>query len=249
MALQSPHFSSLWIFGYGSLIWNPGFEFRSSKIGFIQGYSRRFWQGNTCQRGTPQQPGRVATLIEDPEGITWGRAFQLADEGSVTALDYLRNRESNLGGYISQIVSFQSKKKYGNSRNDTSDSSQIPVLVYVATSDNPFYLGPGPAEVLAEQIASTEGSSGHNAEYVLKLAHFMRNFIVEVDDEHLFTLDYLVRSKLKEKNIFAEKFLSIEDFVGMDNDENGQQVEANPRPNNFQFTTSLPEKKLRCLKV
>ena len=47
--------SSLWVFGYGSLCWFPGFEFGDSVLGHIEGYSRRFWQGNTTHRGTEEK--------------------------------------------------------------------------------------------------------------------------------------------------------------------------------------------------
>ena len=48
----------LWIFGYGSLVWKPDFEFTSRKIGYLKGYVRRFWQGNVTHRGVP---GRVSS--------------------------------------------------------------------------------------------------------------------------------------------------------------------------------------------
>jgi cation transport protein ChaC len=47
-----PNTSGLWIFGYGSLCWHPGFEFDKSLIGYVRGFSRKFWQGNTTHRGT-----------------------------------------------------------------------------------------------------------------------------------------------------------------------------------------------------
>lgn len=46
---------SLWVFGYGSLCWNPGFAFDKAVMGHIQGYSRKFWQGNNTHRGTEQK--------------------------------------------------------------------------------------------------------------------------------------------------------------------------------------------------
>jgi len=46
--------SSLWIFGYGSLVWKPDFKYRRSQVGYIQGYKRRFWHGDNFHRGNDE---------------------------------------------------------------------------------------------------------------------------------------------------------------------------------------------------
>lgn len=53
----------MWVFGYGSLIWNPGFEYLDSKVGFIKGYVRRFWQGNDFHRGNPEKVSKKYQLF------------------------------------------------------------------------------------------------------------------------------------------------------------------------------------------
>ena len=52
---MSAHGSSLWVFGYGSLCWHPGFDHGAAALGHIKGFVRRFWQGNTAHRGTKQK--------------------------------------------------------------------------------------------------------------------------------------------------------------------------------------------------
>ncbi|CAH0388498.1 unnamed protein product [Bemisia tabaci] len=96
----------VWVFGYGSLCWHPGFEYDEAVTGYIKGYTRKFWQGSANHRGTSEKPGRVATLVDEKEGIVWGRAFKLTGD---LALHYLNDRECKLGGYTTLHLDFYPK--------------------------------------------------------------------------------------------------------------------------------------------
>lgn len=172
--------SSLWIFGYGSLVWKPDFKYRRSKVGYIQGYKRRFWHGDNFHRGNDELPGRVVTLIEDDDASTWGVAFEVTGPQVEESLKYLNVREAVCGGYVTKMVDFYAEGE-----------SQPPVqaLLYIATTDNPLYLGPASAELIGCQIAMSRGKTGHNLEYLLRLAEFMRRSCPHVEDSHLFSIE------------------------------------------------------------
>ncbi|XP_071781418.1 glutathione-specific gamma-glutamylcyclotransferase 1-like [Centroberyx gerrardi] len=173
---------SMWIFGYGSLVWKPDFEYKRSKIGYIKGYKRRFWHGDDFYRGDKERPGRVVTLVEDHEACTWGVAYEVTDSQVEESLQYLNMREAVLGGYITETVDFIPREK-------GQGQGQLPALAYIATSDNPIYLGPASDAEIAAQIAACRGNTGHNLEYLLRLAEFMRLSCPEVQDEHLFSIE------------------------------------------------------------
>jgi glutathione-specific gamma-glutamylcyclotransferase len=146
-----------WIFGYGSLVWRPAFEHRERRAGYIRGFARRFWQASPDHRGTPEAPGRVVTLVREPDARCWGMAYRIdaaAAPAILAALDY---REK--AGYERVVADVRG----------AADEVLGRALVYIAGPDNPNYLGPTPLEDIAEVAREREGPSGSNREYVLRL--------------------------------------------------------------------------------
>ncbi|XP_048516266.1 glutathione-specific gamma-glutamylcyclotransferase 1 isoform X2 [Athalia rosae] len=195
----------------------------------------------------PVSPARVATLVEDKEGIAWGRAFEI--RGS-TALPYLEKRECALGGYLTQLTTFYSKD----------GTRSFPALVYIATTSNQHWLGDAPVTSIATQITECSGPSGHNVEYVLRLADFMHKYLPEANDEHLFSLEMLVRARVKELKMCLTTLMGNKEFVidlkdadqedgVLDDRLDNDNLENVVRQDSFQFTSRVPPKKLRCLNM
>ena len=170
----------LWIFGYGSLVWRPDFDHAERETGYISGWSRRFWQGSTDHRGVPGAPGRVVTLTSDPNAVCWGVAYRVQGTDSNEILAALDLREQ--GGYQRSEIEIRLAPT----------QRRVVGLVYHATPANPNYLGPAsPARIVAE-IRRSRGPSGHNTEYLLRLAEALRSMGAE--DPHVFELERLLRA-------------------------------------------------------
>jgi hypothetical protein len=60
---EIPHDARVWIFGYASLIWKPGFEYQRRVLGYVKGFARRFWQTNATHRGTPDKVRPLSLII------------------------------------------------------------------------------------------------------------------------------------------------------------------------------------------
>ncbi len=166
----------MWVFGYGSLVWRPDMPFEERRTGFIRGWARRFWQGSPDHRGTHARPGRVVTLIREPDGVCWGAAYRVPDAEVDGVLDALDHREK--AGYERHTEAF------------FSDSGDEQALVYVAGPDNPNFLGDAPIGIIAARVRMSVGPSGTNVEYVLKLADALRD--MGADDPHVFALEEAV---------------------------------------------------------
>jgi cation transport regulator ChaC len=171
-----------WIFGYGSLVWRPDFPFVDRKPARIDGWIRRFWQGSTDHRGVPGAPGRVVTLLPDRGATCWGMAYRIGAADAAGVMAHLDYREK--GGYRLETTRlfFTAGADAGNGADG---------LVYIATPENPNYLGPADAVAIARQIRGARGPSGPNDEYVLRLAEALRE--IGAADEHVFELERLLR--------------------------------------------------------
>lgn len=172
---------SIWLFGYGSLIYKVDFPFLERQPATIFGWQRRFWQGSHDHRGTPESPGRVVTLIEKAGASCKGMAYRV----SPNVFEYLDVREKN--GYLrfSTMLTFD-------------DGSQEQGLVYIATEKNEAFLGHAPDAEIARQIANAAGPSGANSEYLLRLADSLRQLGAECP--HTFALEARLLSAMPQTN-------------------------------------------------
>jgi cation transport regulator ChaC len=95
---------SMWIFGYGSLIWNPGIRYRVAIRGYVEDYDRKFWQGNFTHRGSRELPGRVVTIVPEEGKRSFGLVFKVSGlDNIIAALEHLYVREIK-SGYKFQTV-------------------------------------------------------------------------------------------------------------------------------------------------
>jgi cation transport protein ChaC len=166
---------SVWLFGYGSLIYKADFPYLERRHARIRGWVRRFWQGSHDHRGTPQSPGRVVTLVPEPDAVCAGMAYRVSPE----VFAHLDVREKN--GYLRFTTDFA-----------FADGDHADGLVYIAEQDNAAWLGPATAKQIARHIASSHGPSGANREYLLRLAESLRELGEE--DPHVFAIERELRA-------------------------------------------------------
>jgi cation transport regulator ChaC len=126
----------------------------------------------------------VATLVPDPGAVCWGTVYRVAEARAEPVLAALDHRER--GGFARHVVETHLPAA------GVGGGSTAPVraLVYVATPDNPNYLGPAPLPAIAAQVRESVGPSGPNVEYVLELARALR--AMGAEDAHVYALESLL---------------------------------------------------------
>lgn len=169
----------MWVFGYGSLMWLVDFPYEEKILGYIKGFERKFYQLSTDHRGTPENPGRVVTLIPgDNKSKVYGIAYRIRESNISEVVNHLDYREK--GGYKREIVTFYPKDN---------QLKPLEITIYLASNNNCNFGGPAELDDIAKQVVKSVGPSGPNIDYVCNLAKTMRNLFPDVEDEHLFTVE------------------------------------------------------------
>ncbi|WP_425486934.1 gamma-glutamylcyclotransferase [Microvirga thermotolerans] len=153
MAMEIRNAGDLWVFGYGSLMWRPGFPFVERHHAQLFGYHRSLCVFSHVHRGTPERPGLVLGL--DRGGRCHGVAFRVAREEAEATIHYLREREQVTAVYLERRLPVRLK-----------DGARIEALAYVVDRRHPQYAGRLSFEEIVDLVRRGEGISGRNPDYV-----------------------------------------------------------------------------------
>ena len=160
MLATVPRDQPIWVFAFGSLIWNPAFEFVEQRNARIHGWRRAFCLWNKAGRGSPEYPGLMLSL--ESGGSCTGVAYRIAPRATRTELDVLWRRE---------MMSFSYRPIWARAH-----TAQGPVTA-IAFSRNPTHerYAPGLAhEVIVQHIAQAQGRLGRCCDYLFETVAHLR---------------------------------------------------------------------------
>ena len=160
--------SGLWVFGYGSLMWKPGFQPLETVRARVDGVHRAPCVLSHVHRGTPQRPGVVLGL--DQGGSCEGLAFHVAEAVRVEVLNYLRAREQVTAVYLERTFPAH-----------LADGRRVEVVTYVADRTHEQYARQLPLSELLERIEGAVGQSGANPDYFRQTARRMAELGIRDD--------------------------------------------------------------------
>ncbi|WP_299969924.1 gamma-glutamylcyclotransferase [uncultured Roseobacter sp.] len=153
---------TMWVFGYGSLLWKPGFDVAEQVLATLPGYARSFCMWSIHHRGTEEAPGLVLALDEDPAHACEGVALAVHEGQENATLAYLRERELISSAYVEKTVDL-----------DLADGRRVTALAYVINPGHAQYCGGMPLEEQAQVIARAQGGMGPNTEYLYNTAQHL----------------------------------------------------------------------------
>ncbi|WP_415183393.1 gamma-glutamylcyclotransferase [Phaeovulum sp.] len=158
---QTNH-TPLWIFGYGSLIWNPGFQPAEALPARLIGWQRSFCMRSITYRGTDIAPGLVLALDSVPSSACAGLAFRAAPGSEDEVLAYLRARELISSAYLERNLPVM-----------LNDGRQVNAITFVIDHQHPQYWAGLTPEDQAQIIARARGDRGPNVDYLFNTARHL----------------------------------------------------------------------------
>ena len=150
---------TMWVFGYGSLLWNPGFPVARSEIAHLPDYHRSFCMRSIHHRGTEAEPGLVLALDALPGARCTGLALAVAEGQEAATLAYLRGRELISSAYLEKQLDVH-----------LHGGGTAQAVTYVVDPAHDQYCGGLELEEQARIIARAVGGRGPNTEYLYNTA-------------------------------------------------------------------------------
>ncbi len=158
---------ALWVFGYGSLMWRPGFAYEAAQHARLTGWRRCFCIYSIFHRGTPARPGLVLGL--DRGGACEGIAYRVAASEAAATVRYLRAREQVNGVYREAHVPVE---LMGEPRRE------VLALAYIVERAHPSYAGQLPLVAQARLIRGARGKSGNNLDYLISTLRHLHELAI-----------------------------------------------------------------------
>ena len=173
----APHPDSIWVFGYGSLMWNPAFHFAERRTARIHGYHRQFCLWARAGRGSPERPGLMLGI--EPGGSCNGVAYRIAPELVKSELDVLWRREMNSMAYRPTWVAARTR------------DGAMSALTFAVNRAHERYIGDLDLVSTCRYLAQGAGPLGLCCDYLFETVAHLRE--LGVKDRHLEVLEAHVR--------------------------------------------------------
>lgn len=155
--------SDFWVFGYGSLMWRPGFDYLESETADLAGAHRSLCVYSWVHRGTRARPGLVLGL--DRGGSCRGVAFRVAGRDRADVLAYLRERELVTDVYreVSRPIRLRREGR-----------PEVAAVTYMVDRDHQQYAGRLPPDAILAHVRAGHGQSGANSDYIVSTVAHLR---------------------------------------------------------------------------
>ncbi|MEO1494427.1 MAG: gamma-glutamylcyclotransferase [Pseudomonadota bacterium] len=177
-----------WVFGYGSLMWKPGFDYAERRVARLDGFRRCFGLRSEHYRGTPEFPGLVLGLDWAPGAACHGMAFRIDAEQAEAVRHYLAERELISRAYFEAVYPVEILCD-GPGQGTARDA-----LCYIMDRTHPQYAGTLSEHEQVDTICRAIGPSGPNVEYLMNTVERLDAF--GLPDDELRALAEAVRAKL-----------------------------------------------------